>query len=250
MKKKLRERTFTFFHRITQSKELYVFLIFCFISCSTYATIYAQNQTITIKKTNSTILSIMREIEAKSGLTFCFNDNQIDINKSISINLEKVTIEKALDETFRNTGYKYRIVGKQIIITENSESNGSASTNQLQTKKKISGMVLDKEGEPIIGANIKEVNTSNGVITDINGYFTIFVSPKAILEVSYIGYKKQSIVVNNRSIYNIVLQESDKTLDEVVVIGYGQQKKSSVVASINSIDAAQLTVKSSNLTYQ
>ena len=248
MKKKLRERTFTFFHIITQSKELYVFLIFCFISCSTYATIYAQNQTITIKKTNSTILSIMREIEAKSGLTFCFNDNQIDINKSISINLEKVTIEKALDETFRNTGYKYRIVGKQIIITENSESNGSASTNQLQTKKKISGMVLDKEGEPIIGANIKEVNTSNGVITDINGYFTIFVSPKAILEVSYIGYKKQSIVVNNRSIYNIVLQESDKTLDEVVVIGYGQQKKSSVVASINSIDAAQLTVKSSNLT--
>ena len=107
--------------------------------------------------------------------------------------------------------------------------------NSLQDKRKVSGVVVDEAGDPVIGASIRESGTSNGVISDLNGEFSISVSENAELQVSYIGYVSQTIATANRTAIQIVLQEDMQALDEVVVVGYGQQKKVSVTGAVGSI---------------
>ena len=91
--------------------------------------------------------------------------------------------------------------------------------------KTVSGTVLDKSGESVIGASVVVKGTTNGTITDMDGNFSLEVSPNSILVVSYIGYKDQEIPVNNQTSFNIKLAEDSQALDEVVVVGYGTQKK-------------------------
>lgn len=118
-----------------------------------------------------------------------------------------------------------------------SETAGTGSTEMvLQQAVTVSGIVKDKKGEPIIGANIMEKGTTNGTITDFDGRYTLQVkSPKSILVVSYIGYKTQEIPVGNSGKVNISLQDDTELIDEVVVIGYGTQKKGDVTSAIASV---------------
>lgn len=118
-----------------------------------------------------------------------------------------------------------------------SETAGTGSTEMvLQQAVTVSGIVKDKKGEPIIGANIMEKGTTNGTITDFDGKYTLQVkSPKSILVVSYIGYKTQEIPVGNSGKVNISLQDDTELIDEVVVIGYGTQKKGDVTSAIASV---------------
>lgn len=107
----------------------------------------------------------------------------------------------------------------------------------------ISGTVTDKTGEPIIGANVLEIGTTNGVITDIDGNFKMNVQPNAKIQVSFIGYITQTIAVSNQNQFKIALSEDAQALDEVVVVGYGIQKKSDLTGSVGSVDNAKLTGK-------
>ncbi|MBP9586618.1 MAG: SusC/RagA family TonB-linked outer membrane protein, partial [Bacteroides sp.] len=106
--------------------------------------------------------------------------------------------------------------------------------------KEISGHVTDTKGEEIIGASVLEKGTTNGVITDFSGNFKITVTPKVVLQVSYVGYKTQEILVGNKSSLTITLVEDTEILDEVVVVGYGAQKKESVVGAISQISSKEL----------
>ena len=94
-----------------------------------------------------------------------------------------------------------------------------------QNKKLISGQVLDSSGMSVIGANVVEKGTTNGVITDLDGNFSLNVSPGAVIEVSFIGFATQEIKVGNNTTFNIVMKEDTEVLDEVVVVGYGTMKK-------------------------
>lgn len=103
--------------------------------------------------------------------------------------------------------------------------------------KAVTGVVVDATGEPIIGASVLEIGTTNGTITDVDGNFTIQVPVGAKLEVSYIGYKTQQIVVGASNTYKVVLKEDAEMLDEVVVTGYGMsQKRSLMTNSISKLD--------------
>lgn len=107
--------------------------------------------------------------------------------------------------------------------------------------KTISGTVVDTAGESIIGANVVVKGTTNGVITDLDGNFTLAnVSEKGIISVSYIGYKDQDIPVAGKSFFKITLQEDTETLEEIVVVGYGTVKKSNVVGSIAKVGAESI----------
>lgn len=107
-------------------------------------------------------------------------------------------------------------------------------------QKSISGTVVDSKNEPVIGASILEKGTSNGTITDIDGKFTLNVSPNSMLSITYIGYKGQEIMVGTRNTFAIVLQEDTEQLDEVIVVGYGTQKKSSMTAAVASVSAKEI----------
>lgn len=106
--------------------------------------------------------------------------------------------------------------------------------------KQITGRVVDTKGEAAIGASILEKGTTNGTITDFDGNFKLTVGPKAVLQISYIGYKTQEIPVANKTKLNITMEEDTEVLDEVVVVGYGAQKKESVVGAISQVSSKEL----------
>ena len=113
-------------------------------------------------------------------------------------------------------------------------------SSQPQEPRRITGTITDTKGEPIIGANIKEVGTFNGIISDINGRFALSVNPNAVLEISYIGYVTTTVPVKDNKVLSIEIEEAEQSLEEVVVVGYGKQKKESVTASIASISRKEL----------
>jgi TonB-linked SusC/RagA family outer membrane protein len=116
----------------------------------------------------------------------------------------------------------------------------------MQQSRTITGVVVDAAGEPVIGANILEKGTINGVITNYNGEFSLTVSPQAILVVSYIGYLSQEINTGNRTIFRIEMTEDTQALEEVVVIGYGVVKKSDLTGSVSSVKSDDLTKMATN----
>lgn len=111
---------------------------------------------------------------------------------------------------------------------------------QQPLQKAITGKIIDEQGEPIIGVNIVEKGTSNGTVTDVEGNFSLKVSSNAILQISYIGYLAQEIPTDRRNSFSIVLIEDTKTLEELVVIGYGMVKKSDLTGSVSSVKAEDI----------
>ena len=104
-------------------------------------------------------------------------------------------------------------------------------------EKKISGTVVDETGLPVIGANVVQKGTTNGVITDIDGHFSLTVPEDAILEISYIGYLAQSIPIGNNSSFQVTLREDSQKLDEVVVVGFGTQKKVNLTGAVSTVSS-------------
>lgn len=111
----------------------------------------------------------------------------------------------------------------------------------------VSGTVVDELGEPLIGATVQQKGTSNGTSTDIDGKYSLSISPKGTITVSYVGYNTQTIDVNGRNVINVTLEENSAVLDEVVVVGYGQMKRSDLTGSVVSVgeDAVKKSISTS-----
>lgn len=129
-----------------------------------------------------------------------------------------------------------------LPVAAYAESNGAPVVEAVLQQKAISGTVVDSKGEAIIGANVMEKGTTNGTITDLDGKFSLNVSAKAVLHISYIGYKSQDIPVSQlKKGAVITLKEDTEVMDEVVVIGYGTQRKGDVTSAIASVKAEDFT---------
>lgn len=208
--------------------------------CSVSAASYAQELTYSINKQNSTMIEVFKEIEKNSDFTFFYNDNNINVNQEVSVSATNAPIEEILSEVLENTNYSYRIIDKQILI-QVSDSEKTSVTGVTQNKRKITGKVLDASGMPIIGANVIEKGTSsNGTITDLDGNFSLEVGEGAVLLVSYIGYTNQEVRVGKNSTLAITLKEDTEVLDEVVVVGYGTQKKVNLTAAVETVNSKVL----------
>lgn len=230
------------------------FLFFC-IMFSKATTSHSQTFTINMKSTS--IREVCKEIENKSDYIFVFSDNsEKQIDKRVKLSADSKNVSEILDIIFFNTNLSYKILDKQVVVYGSKEILRVEETKQTfsievqqQPKRQISGRVIDKEGEAIIGANVIEkgsINgTVNGTITDIDGNFSLSVEPDAVLVISFIGYLSQDINTSGRNVFNVILEEDTKALDEVVVVGYGSQKKASVVGAIVSTNAETLA-KSGN----
>ena len=143
---------------------------------------------------------------------------------------------------FKNSGYTYKIVNNQIIVSK-ANAVAAVEKQQQQQAKKVTGCVKDALGEPIIGASVVEKGApTNGTITDFDGNFTLTVSGNE-LQISYIGYLPQVVKVQSGvTSYNVTLKEDTKTLDEVVVIGYGTQKKVNLTGAVASVSTDVLII--------
>lgn len=220
-----------------------LFLLFSSILFSQAAISYSQE--FTFHSNSISIKEVCREIERNSDFIFVFSDNSEKMmDRKISLNASSEEITEVLKTILSNTGLTYRILDKQIVIYESRKETPSAeediqasTTLQQQTKKQIRGTVLDARGESIIGANIVEVGTTNGTVTDIDGNFSLQVENNASIRISYIGYLEQTVNTAGNSTFNITLLEDTKALDELVVIGYGTRQRKSITGAVDQVNA-------------
>ena len=205
------------------------------------ASAYAEQTTLTVRMNNRTVKDVFNYIEKNSEFIFVYHGSNINLNRKVSVDVHNQTVETILSNMFAGTDIEYIINDRQIIVRRNEKSNRSvtfAAETQQQKKITVTGNVKDATGEPLIGVNVLVKGTTIGGITDIDGNFSLSdVDPNATISVSYIGYRTQDIALKGKSAVNITLSEDSESLDEVVVIGYGTQKKvdlSGAVATVST----------------
>lgn len=210
-----------------------LFLLFI-LTTGLFATeTYSQIAKINITANNRTVDQILQEIESQTDFLFVYNPGEINLTQKISVKVEEEKIADVLSQLFKNTNVMYVIEGNNVMLLRRP-------VMQQQNKITITGVVTDESGEPIIGANVIEKSSTNGSITDVDGKFSLQVSPGAVLQVSYIGYTMKEVPVGNRTTFTISIAEDTQTLEEVVVVGYGTQKRSDVTTAVASVSAEGL----------
>ena len=196
---------------------------------------HAQEASISMDTSNKTIAEVLENIENQTDFQFFYNSKLIDMKRRVAVKIDARDIFTALNQLFAGTDIQYKIAGKDIILTSFSAPLNAISTTQ--GNRKITGTVVDENGEPIIGANVLLKGTSGvGTITDSEGKFNLQVSEQSILKISYIGYLPKEIAVEDQLVLHIILTEDTKLLDEVVVVGYGTVRKVDLAGSVSVID--------------
>lgn len=189
----------------------------------------ADAQKITRQFRNVPLKTVLEEVEKQLQYSVIYKKDEVNEHKQVTHNFEDASVEEVLSAILDN-GLSYSIQGKMIVISQKT-----ARTSAPQQQKKVSGVVKDNTGEPVIGANVIERGTTNGTVTDLDGRFTLEVPQNAVLQISYIGYTDQEVPVNGRSDLSILLADDMQKLDEVVVVGYGTQKKVNLTGAVSSV---------------
>lgn len=196
----------------------------------------AQNAVIELSSNSVTVETLFAEIEKQTDYLVVYSSRELDVKTKILFSKKKAKVSEMLNELLRNTNLKYEHTNNYIVFSKKvSEADVSR-----QTGRKVTGTVVDNNGEAVIGASVQEKGTTNGVITDIEGKFSLEVADKALLTVSYIGYVSQTVPVNGKNHVIIKLTEDTKVLDEVIVIGYGATSAKKMVAAVTAVKGEKL----------
>ncbi|MFA6852607.1 MAG: SusC/RagA family TonB-linked outer membrane protein, partial [Bacilli bacterium] len=247
-----REPLNNFKHYLKIMRIALFFLFFCILFSSADNS-FSQEFSFDLK--SASIREICKQIEKESDFIFVFSDNSerlIDKNVNVEANSKNVT--ETLDAVLSNSGLTYKILDKQIVIyQEDDVANANEiekilSTLSVQQQNTVRGKVVDQQGEPLPGVTITIEGTTRGVITDIDGTYSINAQPSDKLLFSFVGMENQLVEVGNQSTINIELSEKIDELEEVTIVAFGKQKKESVISSISTVKTSELKVPSSNLT--
>jgi len=197
----------------------------------------AQNyaKPITLNLQNVTLKEFFKQIELHTSFTVVYRDVLVDNKKDITVNVSNKPLNEVVKSVLATKGLQADYDSNTIVITK-------IEVNQNQNKsKKITGLVTDEKGEPIIGATVRIKGTQDGTVTDVNGNFAAETTDQSTLLISYIGYASAEVKVGSEKRLTIKLEESSENLDEVIVMGYSSQKKSELSSSIVTLSADKLT---------
>lgn len=202
------------------------------------ASIHSQNVRVNIHVNNAKTLQILEEIERQTDFLFIYNKKEVDLDRKVSINAKDQTVADVLSSIFTQTDISYEMEGSNIMLMRKS---ALMNVNQQNTRK-ISGVVKDKSGEPIIGGNIIVKGSTNGTVTDLDGKFSIDVNNNSILQISYIGYNTIDVPVANKTTLSIKLSEDTQILGEVVVTALGIKTSEKAIGySVQRLGGDKLT---------
>lgn len=189
-----------------------------------------------VKMTNVTVQQLIDKLGEDFKYSFFIIDEPVG-KTVVSVDKKNATINEILENAFYGKEITYSIKGKNITISLKKNQPKAEKSN-----KQINGIITDQNAQPIIGASVKLQDSNNGTISDLNGQFSLETPDKGKLIVSYIGYNAQTIILSGQSTYKITLSEDTKALDEIVVVGYGTQRKGNLTGSVSSIKSDKLTV--------
>ncbi|HMI67451.1 MAG TPA: TonB-dependent receptor plug domain-containing protein, partial [Cyclobacteriaceae bacterium] len=206
------------------------------------------DQEFTIHAENKKLEDILGQIEVTAKVKFAFNPKSIPLDREFSRNYQNSKLKTILDNLLKPLGIQYEVFGVFVILSRASDkSSGTSSVNSIPASIVVSGVVRDEHDMELPGANVVEKGTINGVLSDAAGKFTLTVqSEHSILSVSFIGYLPSETVVGGNTDITIKLEPDQKQLDEVVVVGYGEVKKSDLTGSVSSVKSADLNAYPSN----
>lgn len=200
-------------------------------------TVLAQGKLVSIDVKNANIEQLFSQIERQTDFKFSYRNSIMDRTQDITLKMDLVRVEDVLQAILPAKGLKYNIASENsIVITQVRDVRNV----QAPIQKRITGNITDEKGDAIIGANIRIKGTSTGTITDFDGDFELEVPVNGTLLISYIGYLNQSVDIGDKSFISVKLVEDAKMLDEVVVVGYGTQKKVNLTGSVSMITADEL----------
>lgn len=199
-------------------------------------------KTLTLQMENAKFTEVLSELRKESGYEVLYDESSVKGVKNLSLNLKKVSLDEALAQISKITNLKLNIVNHTIVVGNHStEKRVGTPSKSVNEGRKITGKITDANGYPLIGVNVLVQGTNNGVITDLNGEYSLSVSKENItLSFSYIGYITQNIKVGRQQKIDVLLKEDSQTLEEVVVVGYGVQKKRDMTGAISSIKSKDI----------
>ena len=222
--------------------------IFLMLLCPLSAS--AQQEPVTLNIENGEVKTLISKVERQTHYTFVYRNNVLDPKTRVSVKCVRTPLSQVLEQVFSPMNIGYSVNNNTIVLVKRTPTARPASSNSQERgtetgrKHNVRGTIVDQNGEPIVGATVllkDGGNTAIGTISNIEGQYSLDVPENATLSVSYIGYKTMTVPVKGRSQINLTLSEDfSKSLDEVVVVGYGTQKKASLTASIVSLSTKDL----------
>lgn len=223
-----------------QSKHIIFLMSFFLLNLSTV--VYSQNKTLSLNVRNKPIKEILIQIQEQTDYRFIYESQTTNFDKRVSLNVTNEPVEEVLKKLFEKEGIKYSITENNLILINPSVQSNSNTRNEPGQGINISGKIKDSTGEYLPGASIHVKGSTIGIISDLDGNYNITVPNRnAVLVFSYIGYVTQEIVIGNNMVINVTMHEDTQLVDEIVVVGYGVQKKASAVGAITAIKGEKLT---------
>ena len=216
-------------------------VLLLFILQGIVGNVYAQEKKISISVKNEKLETVLRMVEKQTNYLFFYDSDEINKQQRITINQTNSSLKDVLDAVASKTNLSYTIKGRHIILAKKPNvSSANKDGRASGSEKKITGIVKDEADLPVVGANVMVPRTKKGVITDMNGNFSLEVAAGDEVEISYLGYTTQKIKISAQNFLNVVLREDAKSLNEVVVVGYGSVKKSDLTGSVASVSNTTL----------
>lgn len=214
-------------HKVNSLRFIYAFFFFLFLVTPLVSN--AQNAKLSITVKNVSVKELLNEIEKKTNVRFSYIDENLDPAKDVTISINDGTVDQILNMVLPGKNLSFTQTGNTIAIKKIQPKQATAPM------KKISGIVNDSGGEPIIGASIAQKGTTNGTITDLDGSFSLDIPAGDKMTISFLGYVTQEITIGSNDEYMITLSENDQVLGEVVVVGFGTQKKVNLTGAISTV---------------
>lgn len=201
------------------------------------AATYAQNITLNVKKVS--FEQLLDNISQQSGYHFLYDEELINQASPVTINVKNLPLDKALVQCFSDQPFTYVVKNKNVIVTTKPKEAEQKTVNQST----VSGLVTDEQNQAISGVSVTIKGTNLGVTTDKNGKYSILVTnADAVLVFSSVGYNSKEVTVNGKTSISVSLASKANSLNDVVVVGYGTQKKGTITGSISSVKSEDITV--------
>lgn len=216
------------FIRLKLNRSVFVFIM-CGLIHLLPVSLQAQNSTVSLNVKNATVEEVLNAIESKTEYRFLYNKQIVDVNRKVTVNASKEEVRQVLTKVFEGSGITFSVDGKQIVLRK------AEKVPVKQNTIRVTGVVTDFNGQEIVGATVKLEGTTAGTITDIDGKFSIEAPLDGKLNISYIGYNAEIVQIDGKSNLKVILNEDVKALDELVVIGYGTQRRSLVTNAISKV---------------
>src|SRR5690606_38481126 len=205
------------------------------------ASAYSESVTFDLKMKQVTLKEVFKAIADQSEFKFIYNNDEVNDNQKVTFSKTDARVEEILDELLPAYNLDYKVIDRQVVVFPKEVEATASERIAAQQQRTVSGKVIDEEGMPLPGVSVVVQGTTTGVVTDIDGNYTLQVREDArVLVFSFEGMRRQQIAIGNQSTINITLEAETIGLEEVIAVGYASQKKANIVGSVTSVSGEKI----------